>query len=333
MAEKIDLVVTPETLPKAQMPTTGGKAEGYNPGVVALVLIAIILMVSVVTYLGPILKPFLVAVFLYFSTKAAAGFLIRRRFPALLAYLTLFVAGSAAVAALPYWPTARAWPFRRSGHATSSVSWSSSGTPSEASQPLTELFASSSGEILKYVFEQGLGVLELLIMTFFYLLFILLGAGRLPQRVHRAFPEDRSKPIIAVATQIGTGMERFMQVKTLVSVGMGVSAAVLMYLFGLQGWLLWGILFFALNYITYIGSIVACVPPVILAYLDLRQPHRGHRPGGHDGPESLCLDRLHRDQDGRAAPEHRLDPVVFVAGLLGMDVGSHWADPGLSHGH
>lgn len=63
-----------------------------------------------------------------------------------------------------------------------------------------------------------------------------------------------------------------MQVKTLVSVGMGVSAAVLMYLFGLQGWLLWGILFFALNYITYIGSIVACVPPVILAYLDLSSP-------------------------------------------------------------
>jgi predicted PurR-regulated permease PerM len=51
-----------------------------------------------------------------------------------------------------------------------------------------------------------------------------------------------------------------------------VSAAALMGLFGLQGWLLWGVLFFALNYITYIGSLIACVPPVVMAYLDLGSP-------------------------------------------------------------
>ena len=45
-----------------------------------------------------------------------------------------------------------------------------------------------------------------------------------------------------------------------------------MYLFGLDHWLLWGFLFFALNYITYIGSIVACVPPIVMAYLDLESP-------------------------------------------------------------
>lgn len=196
MAEKIDLVVTPETLPKAQMPTTGGKAEGYNPGVVALVLIAIILMVSVVTYLGPILKPFLVAVFLYFSTKAAAGFLIRRRFPALLAYLTLFVAGSAAVAALALLAYGEGLAFQAEWPRYQQRILVVLGkAPSEASQPLTELFASSSGEILKYVFEQGLGVLELLIMTFFYLLFILLGAGRLPGACIVPSPRTVASPL------------------------------------------------------------------------------------------------------------------------------------------
>jgi predicted PurR-regulated permease PerM len=144
--------------------------------------------------------------------------------------------------------------------------------PSEARRPLSELFTTSSREAFKYVFERGLGLIELLIMTFFYLLFILLGGDRLPQRVRRALPDGRGERIVAVTGKIGTGMERFMQVKTVVSLGMGVSAAVLMWLFGLQGWLLWGVLFFALNYITYIGSIVACVPPIVLAYLDLDSP-------------------------------------------------------------
>src|SRR5215467_734925 len=71
---------------------------GRDPARVALVLIAVVLMVGVATYLGPILKPFLVALFLYFSTKAAAGFLIRLRFPPLLAYLILFATGSVLVA-------------------------------------------------------------------------------------------------------------------------------------------------------------------------------------------------------------------------------------------
>src|SRR5689334_5904508 len=78
----------------------GGVTGGPNTARVALVLMATVVMVGVVTYLGPILKPFLVAVFLYFSTRAAAGVLIRRRVPALLAYLALFVAGSAGAAGL-----------------------------------------------------------------------------------------------------------------------------------------------------------------------------------------------------------------------------------------
>src|ERR1700757_2415696 len=67
----------------------GTPPEGRDPARVALLLISIVVMVGAVTWLRPILKPFLVAVFLYFATKAAAGFLIRLGFPALLAYLTL----------------------------------------------------------------------------------------------------------------------------------------------------------------------------------------------------------------------------------------------------
>jgi predicted PurR-regulated permease PerM len=240
---------------------------------VAFVLIAVVVMVGVVTWLGPILQPFLVAVFLYFSTKAIASFLTRRGFPTLLAYLTLLVVGSMAVTAIALLAYGEALAFR--------VEWPRyqerilaliGSVPTKASQPLSQLFTTSSGEVLKYVFERGVGLLEVLAMTFFYLLFIVFEANRLPRRVLRAFPDGRGERIVAVAGKIGTGMERFMEVKTAVSIGLGLSSAVLMYLFGLRSSLLWGLLFFALNYISYIGSIVACVPPLVLAYLDLQSP-------------------------------------------------------------
>jgi predicted PurR-regulated permease PerM len=246
---------------------------GRDPLRVAVFLIAVVIVFATITYLGPILKPFLVAVFLYFSTKAAAGFLIRLRFPAMFAYLTLFVAGSAATAALVLLTYGEATAFQAEWPRYHQRILNVIGkAPSDTSRPLAEMFTMSSKEVFKHVFERGMGVLELLTMTFFYLLFIFLGAGRLPERVHRAFPDERGAYVLSVTGKIGTAMERFMQVKTLVSAGMGVSAAALMYLFGLPGWLLWGIFFFAFNYITYIGSLIACVPPVVLAYLDLDSP-------------------------------------------------------------
>jgi predicted PurR-regulated permease PerM len=244
---------------------TGGD---HHTSRVALLLIAIVVVVGVVTYLGPILKPFLVAVFLFFATKAAAGVFIRRRFPPLLAYLLLFVFGSAAVAGLALLAYGEVlalrdeWPSHQ-GRIQAAIGK----VPDEVRQPLSDLIRKSSRQAFEHVFGRAFGVLELLVMAFFYLLFILLGASQLPQRVRRAFPDGRGERLIVLAGKIGDGMERFMQVKTLVSLGLGASAALLAYLFGLQGWLLWGVLFFALNYVTYVGSIAACVPPVALAFL------------------------------------------------------------------
>src|SRR5947209_5481623 len=271
-AEPEGPVVPAATPSEQQAPTRGGTAR-RDPARGALLLIAVVSLVGAVTYLGPILKPFLVAVFLYFSTRAAAGFLVRLRFPPSLAYLTLLVAGSAAAAALALLAYGEAMSFR--------AEWPRyqqrildliGGAPAGAGRPLADVFTASSREVFTYVFERGIGALELLTMTFFYLLFLLLGAGRVPRRVQRAFPDGGGEHILSVAVLIGAALERFMRVKTLVSIGMGLSAAVLMYLFGLRGWLLWGLLFFAFNYVTYIGSIVACVPPVALAYLDLGSP-------------------------------------------------------------
>jgi predicted PurR-regulated permease PerM len=134
---------------------------------------------------------------------------------------------------------------------------------------LTELFRISSQDVLDYVFSHGLYVAELFVVVFCYLVFLFLGSQKLKARVLRAFPGERGSRLVAIGEGITESMERFMVVKTAAGLGMAVSAGMIMYLFGLDHWMLWAFLFFVANYITYIGSMAACIPPLVMAYLDL----------------------------------------------------------------
>lgn len=62
-------------------------------------------------------------------------------------------------------------------------------------------------------------------------------------------------------------IQRFLAIKTAVSLVTGFLAGLLCWAAGLDFYVLWGILAFALNYIPVIGSLIAGVPPMILALL------------------------------------------------------------------
>jgi AI-2 transport protein TqsA len=241
------------------------------PETVALIVLAVVAVGGVITYLGPILKPFLIAVFLFYATRSAAQALIRRGFPTWLAYLSLFVAAVSVMIVLTLFVYSEAldlredWEKRYYPRIHAFIGKEDTGL----GHSLEEILKDSSRDVFAYIYHAGMGSLEQLIMTFFYLLFLLLGASKLPGRVQRAFAGEGAERILTIGQRISTGMEQFMKVKTLVSIGMGASAAALMAVFGLEHWVLWGFLFFALNYITYIGSIAACVPPIVLAFLEM----------------------------------------------------------------
>ena len=62
-----------------------------DPARIALIVLAVIAIAAAVTWLGPILKPLLTAVFLFFVARSAERYLSRHGWPPWLAYLTLFV--------------------------------------------------------------------------------------------------------------------------------------------------------------------------------------------------------------------------------------------------
>lgn len=241
-----------------------------DPGRIALVVLAVLASAAAVTFLGPILKPLLAAVFLFFVTRSAERFLTRHGWKPWVAYLTLFVAALVAATLISLYAYveaakfAREWPNRQEEILGRLPQWAK-----ELTRSWNEVLEISPGDVIGYVFERGMGIVEFFVMTFFYLLFMIIGAQKTPARVTRAFPGERSQAILRIADEISKSIEQFMRVKTIVSLGMGASAAILMWLFDLEHWLLWGFLFFALNYITYIGSIAACLPPIVLALVTL----------------------------------------------------------------
>jgi predicted PurR-regulated permease PerM len=120
--------------------------------------------------------------------------------------------------------------------------------------------------VYQQLFGTASRVLESVLLVFFYLIFLLLDAHRIPGRFRRAFPEHAHKfqqGFRKISDEIGN----YMWIKTLISAGMAVCAGVVMALFGMTDALLWVCLTFLLNYITYVGSLAALVPPIAIALL------------------------------------------------------------------
>jgi AI-2 transport protein TqsA len=102
-----------------------------------------------------------------------------------------------------------------------------------------------------------------------YLIFLLIEAGRMPKRIHGAFVGDRPGQILAVIGNINDAMVGYLRVKVKASLLLAVPATVVLWAFDVKFALMWGLLTFLLNFIPYLGSIIACSAPILLAFLQM----------------------------------------------------------------
>ena len=103
--------------------------------------------------------------------------------------------------------------------------------------------------------------LAVLILTVF-----MLSEARMFARRFEAISQARG-PNMARMLNATRDIQRYLAIKTVISLITGFLAGVLCWAAGLDFYILWGILAFALNFIPVIGSLVAGVPPMILALL------------------------------------------------------------------
>ncbi len=97
--------------------------------------------------------------------------------------------------------------------------------------------------------------------------FVLLEVPWFPQKFRAAFGEAPAS--VAHIREILRNLERYVLLKTVLSLATGAAVALWVGVLGLDFPLLWGLLAFVLNYIPNIGSVVAAVPAVALALVQL----------------------------------------------------------------
>ena len=289
------------------MATKTRKEEAAETAVIFLALLA---GVVAFTWLGPVLQPFLVAIFVFYAVESGAKMLSGlglRLTTAYACFFSLAVILTILLGQLVYresgvflkkWPryearletvldrvslpktffhpTANApltdTPGGRNGDPRTDPSVRQLPEPNDGPSLLSNAARGATRSVLDYVFRHSLDVAELLTLVLVYSIFLTIGTRNMPLKIMRAFPGEQGQRILMIEQGISASIEKFMTVKTVVGFGMAASASLLMLLFGLDHWLLWAFVFFVSNYVTYIGSIAACIPPSILACLGFSSP-------------------------------------------------------------
>jgi AI-2 transport protein TqsA len=107
-----------------------------------------------------------------------------------------------------------------------------------------------------------------LAVTFVYLVFLIAEKMSLKQRLARAFGERHATNMLTIADTVNRAVTQYLAVKTFGGLLAAVLSVIVLVGFGVDFAILWGFLMFLLNYIPYLGSLVAALP-IGLAFLQL----------------------------------------------------------------
>jgi AI-2 transport protein TqsA len=111
------------------------------------------------------------------------------------------------------------------------------------------------------------GVLTNTFLIIFLMIFMLLEVSSVGTKVEAAF--GRSAESLDAPREFLHNLGRYLGIKTIVSIATGTCAGLVTWSIGLDFPLLWAMLAFLLNYVPTIGSIIAAVPAVLLALVQL----------------------------------------------------------------
>jgi predicted PurR-regulated permease PerM len=114
-----------------------------------------------------------------------------------------------------------------------------------------------SGSIFSFVSE--------LVLVVIFLFFILLGKPFFKYKILKSFSAERAEQIADITFSITAQIRRYLSLQFLISFATGFLIWLVLILIGVDFAVTWGALAFFLNFIPTVGSIVASIPPILLA--------------------------------------------------------------------
>ena len=244
--------------------------------VVFLGIMVVIMLGGVLYLMSSIVLPFMVALFLAYVLDPLVRFLKYFRvplalavcFPLLVTFVFLglmgmlfYASAQSFVSEYPtYEPKLRALVTTLTSRLeVASLSWQL-----DLSQQLSSASVARTALASVGTFVTFLGHLLLVLL---FMVFILLGQQRLPQRLHRAFGEEQAQRITLVLQRITRQVQTYLGTKALLSLVTGVLVNLCLLILQIDFAVLWSALAFMLNFIPHVGAPLATIPPVLVAIL------------------------------------------------------------------
>lgn len=240
---------------------------------IAASIVVLIALVLILKTLKGIFIPLVLSIFITYLFAPVVEFLARLKVPRIVSLFIMLIVISligfffARIIIgnvrdfIDYWPSLEKEVFRKSGAFFERYL-------DLDTKNITNFFRSARiQELFSNVFTVSFSVIGKFLLTILLLVFIYLSYHNYPRLIRKAFEAEKADRIFRVITNINEQIIRYIFFKTLISMGTGVLTGIACTLLGIKFAALWGFLAFLLNYIPYIGSLIAVILPIMLSFL------------------------------------------------------------------
>lgn len=133
-------------------------------------------------------------------------------------------------------------------------------------QSLSEMpWAEKVGGFLGSVAGSLVSFVSNLIMVIIFLVFLLLGKPFGEYKIRKALSAERAERVIDILHRTGREIGRYLSIQFLISLATGFLVWAALAAIGVDFAVTWGAIAFFMNFIPTLGSIIASIPPILLA--------------------------------------------------------------------
>ena len=256
-------------------PTEGGPGVGTRSRTLFAVA-ALFVVVAGMKAAAPILVRVALAGFVVVITRPSVAWLQRRRVPSSLAImlvvLSVFGLGAlfVSLAAQSLGEISNEFPrytVRAQGLEAAANAWLQTlNLPVADTLHFDFVNAARALDFATRAAREAASLTSALVLIMIITVFGMIEANGLPEKLRRAFGERAD--LIGMRT-VTAEMQHYLAIKTVVSLMTGVLVGGWVAIVGLDFPVFWGLVAFVLNFVPNVGSIIAAVPAILLAWLDL----------------------------------------------------------------
>jgi predicted PurR-regulated permease PerM len=242
---------------------------------------AVVIIIAGVKAAVSILIPFLLAAFIAIVCSPALSWLRRKKVPEwaalILIVAVVFAAGLIVVTILgssiqDFTRDLPAYEAKLRNQVSGALAWLKNlGVDVSGIESMELLDVGAAMRLTASALNNLRGVLTNGFLIILTVIFMLLEASGLPDKLRTAFGDKNS--VMSGLDEFLSKVNRYMAIKTAISLITGVIVTIWLVILGVNYPLLWGLLAFLLNYVPNIGSIIAAVPAVLLAFVQLGSVH------------------------------------------------------------